>query len=170
VHEFQTYIGVAETSYSKLLSRGRKYAFGLILAHQNTSQITKEILDNILGNVTSMICFSVAYSDAMRLGQQFIIKTGREMKPLSQEYLVDQKVGESIGKIGQTVFALHTPLAPQQPNRKRAEYIIRRSAQNYGLHSSSQNIRVERIQRSEPKLSTEKGGDDTPDIAPDEVF
>src|SRR5262245_37792932 len=46
--EFQTYIGVAETSYSKLHSRGRKYAFGLILAHQNTSQITKEILDNIL--------------------------------------------------------------------------------------------------------------------------
>jgi hypothetical protein len=168
--EFQTYIGVAETSYSKLLSRGRKYAFGLILAHQNTTQITKEILDNILGNVTSMICFSVAYSDAMRLGQQFIIKVGREMKPLPQEELVSQKVGEAIGKIGQTVFALHTPLAPQQPNRKRAEYIIQRSAQNYGLHSSSRNTREAKVKKSEPKLSTEKGGDDTPDIEPDEVF
>jgi len=167
--EFQTYIGVAETSYSKLLSRGRKYAFGLILAHQNTSQITKEILDNILGNVTSMISFSVAYGDAMRLGQQFIVKIGREMKPVPQEELVSQKVGEAIGKIGQTVFKLHTPLAPQRPNRKRAEYIIQRSAQNYGLHSYSRSMWTAKIKRVErPKLLLGEG--ESVSIEPDEVF
>ena len=167
--EFQTYIGVAETSYSKLLSRGRKYAFGLILAHQNTSQITKEILDNILGNVTTMIAFSVAYGDATRLGQQFIVKAGREMRPLSQEELVSQKVGESIGKIGQTVFKLHTPLAPQQPNRKRAEYIIKRSAQNYGLHSYSRAMWTAKIKRLEwPKLLLGEG--ESVSIEPDEVY
>jgi hypothetical protein len=65
---------------------------------------------------------------------------------------------------------LHTPLAPQQPNRKRAEYIMQRSARNYGLHANSGKTWEAKVKRSEPKLSTEKGGDDTPDIEPDEVF
>jgi hypothetical protein len=116
--EFQTYVGVAEESYSKLLSRGRKYAFGLILAHQQTSQLTKPILDTILGNVTTMISFSVAYADAMRLSQQYIVNMGGQKRPLPTEEFVDQKVGEAIGKIGQTVFNLSTPLAPQQPNHR----------------------------------------------------
>src|SRR4051794_18030162 len=58
---------------------------------------------------------------------------GGVMKPLPQEEFVSLKVGEAIGKIGQTVFKLSTPLVPQQPNHRRAEYIIERSAQNYGV-------------------------------------
>jgi Type IV secretion-system coupling protein DNA-binding domain len=164
--EFQTYVGVAETSYGKLLSRGRKYAFGLILAHQQTSQLTKPILDTVLGNVTTMITFSVAYADAMRLGQQYIMSGNR--KPLPAEEFVSQKVGEAIGKIGQTVFPLHVPLAPQQPNHRKAEYIIQRSAQNYGLHSYSRTMWEVKVKRVEPKLLPVKGGEEPPD--PDKVF
>jgi hypothetical protein len=38
--EFQTFTGVAETSYEKLLSRARKYNLGLVIAHQQTGQIS----------------------------------------------------------------------------------------------------------------------------------
>lgn len=146
--EFQTYVGVAETSYGKLLSRGRKYAFGLILAHQQTGQLTKTILDTILGNVTTMITFSVAYGDAMRLSQQYIM----DNKPLPAEFFVNQKVGEAVGKIGQNVFSLQTPLVPQEPNVRWAEYIIARSAQNYGVHAYNRAQWETTMKRHEPKL------------------
>jgi hypothetical protein len=165
--EFQTFIGVAETSYSKLLSRGRKYAFGLILAHQNTGQITKEILDNILGNVTTMITFGVAYGDAMRLSQQYIMKMGNEMKPLPTEELVSQKVGEAIGRVGQTVFTLSTPLAPQEPDHERAASIIERSAQNYSGIATASRFTA-KVKRVAPKLVPEVGGNGR--VEPDEVF
>jgi hypothetical protein len=166
--EFQTYVGVAETSYGKLLSRGRKYAFGLILANQQTSQLTKPILDTILGNVTTMITFTVAYADAMRLGQQYIMNRGGRSTPLPAEEFVNQKVGEAIGKIAQTVFPLRVPLMPQQPNHRKAEYIINRSAQNYGLHSYSRPMWETNVKRTEPKGLPEKGSKQRPD--PGSVF
>jgi type IV secretory pathway TraG/TraD family ATPase VirD4 len=82
--EFQTFTGVAETSYEKILSRARKYKLGLILAHQRTGQLTKNLLAEIFGNVTTFITFSVAYADAMRLSQQYIMNQGGEMRPLPQ--------------------------------------------------------------------------------------
>jgi hypothetical protein len=51
---------------------------------------------------------------------------------LPTEEFVNQKVGEAVGKIGETVFPLRTPLVPKPPNPRIAEYIISRSAQNYG--------------------------------------
>jgi type IV secretory pathway TraG/TraD family ATPase VirD4 len=58
--EFQTFTEVAETSYEEMLSRSRKYKLGLILAHQQPGQLTKNILQEIFGNVTTIIAFSVA--------------------------------------------------------------------------------------------------------------
>jgi hypothetical protein len=165
--EFQTYVGVAETSYNKLLSRGRKYAFGLILAHQQTSQLTKPILDTILGNVTTMITFSVAYADGMRLGQQYVMPQGG---PLPAEEFVRQKVGEAICKINQTVFPLRVPLAPQEPNPRFVEYIIHRSAQNYGLHAYSRSQWEVHVKRHEPKLLPPKPPEPTKRPNPGQVF
>jgi hypothetical protein len=91
--EFQTFTGVAETSYEKMLSRSRKYKLGLILAHQQTGQLTKNILAEIFGNVTTFIAFSVSYADAMRLSQQYIVTMGGQKRPLPTEEFVNQKVG-----------------------------------------------------------------------------
>jgi Type IV secretion-system coupling protein DNA-binding domain len=52
--EFQTFTGVNETSYEKMLSRARKYELCLILAHQQTGQIPKLLMREILGNVSTM--------------------------------------------------------------------------------------------------------------------
>jgi hypothetical protein len=59
--EFQTFTGVAETSYSAMLSRARKYKLGLTLAHQQTGQLSKKLLDEIFGNVTSYIAFNLSH-------------------------------------------------------------------------------------------------------------
>ena len=53
--EFQTFTGVNETSYEKMLSRARKYELCLILAHQQTGQIPKLLMREILGNVSTLI-------------------------------------------------------------------------------------------------------------------
>jgi hypothetical protein len=164
--EFQTFTGVAETSYEKILSRARKYKLGLILAHQQTGQLSKNLLAEIFGNVTTFITFSVAYADAMRLSQQYIMNQGGEMRPLPPEEFVNQKVGEAIGKIGQTVFKLATPLAPQQPNHRRAEYIIERSRQNYGLHPQWEAT----VKRRAPKLIAGKTAEEESFIDPSKVF
>ena len=164
--EFQTFTGVAETSYEKMLSRARKYRLSLILAHQQTGQLPKTLLDEIFGNVTTFITFSVAYADAMRLSQQYIVTMGAEKKPLPTEEFVSQRVGNAIGKIDQTVFKLSMPLAPQQPNHKRANYIIERSAKNYGLHAYSRKLWEATVQHQEPKQLT--GGSERPD--PEQVF
>ena len=176
--EFQTFTGVAETSYSAMLSRARKYKLGLILAHQQTGQLPKKLLEEIFGNVTTFIAFSVAYADAMRLGQQYIVNSGNGKKPLPTEDFVDQKVGEAIGKSGQTVFHLTTPLMPQTPNHKIAEYIMRRSAQNYGLHSSagrqdfssSGKTGEGNPKREELKRLPPKPPEDEPPFDPTEVY
>ena len=167
--EFQTFTGVAETSYSAILSRARKYKLGLILAHQQTGQLPKKLLDEIFGNVTTFITFSVAYSDAQRLGQQYIF----DGQPLPPAHFVNQKTGEAMGKIGQSVFPLRTPLAPQQPNHKRAEYIMERSAQNYGL-GSVWEAEVKRprapIQLPPPKSHKDTYVDDEPPVNPRNIF
>jgi hypothetical protein len=91
---------------------------------------------------------------------------GGERKPLPTEEFVNQRVGNAIGKIDQTVFRLAMPLAPQQPNHKRAAYIIERSARNYGLHAYSRKTWEATVKRQEMKQIT--GVDGRPD--PEQVF
>jgi hypothetical protein len=167
--EFQTFTGVAETSYSNMLSRARKYKLGLILAHQQTGQLSKKLLDEIFGNVTTFITFSVSYDDAGRIGQQYI----SDGRPIAPAYFVNQKVGEAMGKIGETFFPLRTPLAPQAPNHRRAQYIMERSAKNYGLGS----VWEAEVKRSRPSLQlpppqSDKFNkpDDEPPIKPGSIF
>ena len=153
-----------------MLSRARKYKLGLILAHQQTGQLPKKLLDEIFGNVTTFITFSVAYSDAQRLGQQYIM----DGSPLPPVHFVNQKIGEAMGKIGETVFPLKTPLAPQTPNHRRAEYIMERSAKNYGL-GSVWETEVKRskppIQLPPPKSDNDiNDDDDEPPIKPGSIF
>ena len=75
-------------------------------------------------------------------------------------------MGEAIGKIGQTVFKLSTPLAPQQPNHRRAEYIIERSRQNYGLHPQWEAT----VKRRAPKLIASTSAEEAVDIDPQRIF
>jgi hypothetical protein len=54
IDEFQNF---ATTSFAGVLSEARKYRLAAILAHQNTVQIDRDLLDTIIGNSGTMISF-----------------------------------------------------------------------------------------------------------------
>lgn len=63
-HSFTT------TAFADMLSELRKYGLGLILSHQYTSQLDKNVLDSILGNVGSLLAFRLGANDAITLARQ----------------------------------------------------------------------------------------------------
>ena len=134
--EFQAFTGVNEDSYETILSRARKYRLGLILAHQQTHQLSSDLLHAILGNVATIITFGVSRDDADKLAREYLVDTGGEMIEMPSEELLRLKVGEAWGKIGQSIFPLKTFLVDQKPDRKRTEFIIAKSRFNYGLNGT----------------------------------
>jgi hypothetical protein len=145
VDEFQTFTGTAATSYEKILSRARKYKLGLILAHQQTGQIPTQLLKEILGNVSTSICFLVSREDSSKFSKELITTQNGEIINIPEEEILRLKVGQCWCKIGQYAFLMHTYLADQRPDHERAEYIVQKARFNYG---SSCNL----IAVSEPEL------------------
>ena len=68
VDEFQNF---ATTSFIKILSEARKYHLNLMLANQYMAQIPEDVQKAILGNVGSIVSFSVGASDAAILHKEF---------------------------------------------------------------------------------------------------
>src|SRR2546426_4355538 len=66
--EFHTF---TTQSLAAMLSELRKYRVGLVLAHQYLAQLDPMILEAILGNVGTVICFRVGPADAEILGREF---------------------------------------------------------------------------------------------------
>jgi Type IV secretion-system coupling protein DNA-binding domain len=160
--EFQTFTGVNETSYEKMLSRARKYELCLILAHQQTGQIPKLLMREILGNVSTMIAFNISHVDATMFNQEYAIEMGSTVEYLPPEQFVTLKVGEAWGKIGKSVFPLKTALAPQQPDFTRTKEVIDRSRENYGLSSRPDTNR--RVQPKKPVTVEEEFPFDTEQV------
>lgn len=58
-------------AFADMLSELRKYALGLVLAHQHTSQLDQGVLDAILGNVGTWMSFRPGATDAAIMARQF---------------------------------------------------------------------------------------------------
>jgi len=54
IDEFQNF---ATQSFAEILSEARKYRLAVTLAHQNTVQIDSQLLETIIGNSGTLICF-----------------------------------------------------------------------------------------------------------------
>jgi hypothetical protein len=68
VDEFQTMI---TDTFASMLAESRKYGLGLHLANQYISQLPAEIRGAIIGNVGSLISFTVGQEDAEFLAKEF---------------------------------------------------------------------------------------------------
>ena len=86
----------------------------IILAHQQTGQLSNSLMQEILGNVSTIIAFNVSSADATKLCKEFVDEIGAEAEHIPEDFLT-LKVGEAWGKIGKTVFPFKTWLADQQP-------------------------------------------------------
>jgi nitrogen fixation protein len=144
IDEFQTFTNAASTSYEKILSRARKYKLGLILAHQQTSQIG-DLLKDILGNVTTSVCFHVSQQDAVKFSKELIKKENGELVNVAPEQILALKVGQAYCKIGQHSFLMQIPLADQNPDKSRARLVAERAMENYGTHPEQQEVPLENL-------------------------
>ncbi len=131
--EFQTFCGVAATSYERILSRARKYNLSLILAHQQTGQIPEQLMREILGNVATVVCFSVSASDAKRLGRELVGEIDGETIALDPKELLSLRVGEAWCRISRNVFFLRTRSAPEDGPAWVRDEAVRRSRLRHGV-------------------------------------
>ncbi len=145
IDEFQTFTGAAGASYERILSRARKYRLGLILAHQQTGQIPVRLLQEILGNVSTTICFQVSREDAVRFSKELITEYDGEVVNVSPEEILRLNVGQAWCKMGKHAFQMKTKLPKDQPSAQRAAYVIERSRHNYGRLLSAPDQTVEAV-------------------------
>jgi hypothetical protein len=156
IDEFQTFTGTAAASYEKMLSRARKYHLSLVLAHQQTGQIPTSLLKEIMGNVSTTICFLVSREDALKFSKELVTMYDGKVINIPEEETLRLKVSQAWCKIGQHSFLFHTYLADQRPDRRRAEQIIGRSRHNYGLPVQAEEYDI----RANKQSSAHRGNGD----------
>ena len=106
VDEFHSFVSYGNVSYEKLLSRARKYRLPLILAHQQTGQLPTQLVDEIFGNVSTVVSFLVSRKDAQYISREMVLDYSPEKKTAAPEDLVTQEVGEAHVKIGTLAFSM----------------------------------------------------------------
>ena len=152
VDEFQRFANVAATSYEVMLSRARKYALGLVLAHQQMGQIGESLMREILGNVGTVVAFQVGATDARRLSRELVGEVDGQLVPVDAEQLVSLRVGEAICRIGRNVFRLRTLPPPKGGSARVRDEIVRRSRARYArpAFSAQRNGRPDVLQGLNP--------------------
>ncbi len=128
IDECHNYIN--NQSILSILSGARKYGLGLVLAHQDLTQIDNpKVLNSVLSNPSIRICFRVGDNDARKLADGF---THFEVNDLQQ-----LQTGQAIMRVGgaNNDWNLTTPLIESIEasvyNEKRKE-IVTQSRNQYG--------------------------------------
>lgn len=129
VDEFQNY---ATHSFTKMLSEGRKYKLRVTIAEQSTSQQDdRNIVNVVLANVTTVVCFrSANYIDEELMLNQFAPYVDRgeiSNLPKYNFYIKVSAVEPEEPFSGETIY---TPL---KKDNKKIEKLIQASRKNYAI-------------------------------------
>ena len=125
VDEFQNF---ATLSFVKILSEARKYRLNLMMANQYIAQIPEEIIKAILGNVGSLITFTVGASDAFLLKREFSEVFSESDLVNLENYQIAVKL--MIDAHASRPFLAHTLPLPVSKNQNR-DKVIRVSRERY---------------------------------------
>ncbi len=129
--EFHNFITPSITS---ILSGARKYGLGLILAHQELTQIdNSKTLNSVISNPYMRICFRLGDNDAKRLDDGFSYFEQSDLQSLG--------TGEAIMRIGSNKndFNINTyplPEIDRDESREIRNYIIKNSQRKYSTSIS----------------------------------
>lgn len=133
IDEFQHFI---TPSLSHILSGGRKYGVGLILAHQSLEQISKtdaELAASLIANAGVRVCFRLGESDAQRLEKGFSSFTGQDLLTLG--------TGEAICRIGRSDMDFNLSVPKEgfhdKSGLRSAEDVIEASRKRYAVLRAS---------------------------------
>jgi len=129
VDEFQNFI---TPSMSLILSGARKYHLGLILAHQDMTQLTKydtELASSVVSNAGTRICFRLGDTDAKRFASGLSFFDAEDLENLN--------TGEAIARIERPEYDFSLSTLPQphiEPERAtlNVEAVIAHSRVTYG--------------------------------------
>ena len=129
IDEFQHFI---TPSLSHVLSGGRKYNVGLVLAHQSLEQISKsdsELASSLIANAGIRICFRLGESDAQKLEKGFA--------SFAEEDLLNLGTGEAICRIGRSDMDFNLSVLKNIPASDQTFIspgeVIRTSREKYGV-------------------------------------
>jgi len=155
--EFQSFAGTSVGTWRELLSRGRKYNLSLTLAHQYPTQIPTALQDEIFGNVSSMVIFSLGGKDANAVKRELLHRDEKgEIKPIPAPLIVEQKIGHAFIKLGGgRAVGVQTQKPYSVQNPERAQGIIKSSWEHY--------------KREEPQTPQKKQQEPTPRQKPPEA-
>ncbi|MEO1632287.1 MAG: type IV secretion system DNA-binding domain-containing protein, partial [Bacteroidota bacterium] len=155
IDEFQSF---ATPSGATLFSELRKYGLGLVIAHQDLSQLSSAgagVERAVMGNSFARVAFRVSERDARTLSPGFAHYEANELTSL--------QVGEAVARLGssQTDFRIRTPYvevardAETSLEALRAASNARHATSRAELRTARERARVtsERISKPEPKPS-----------------
>jgi len=145
VDEFQNFI---TPSMSLILSGARKYHLGLILAHQDMTQLQKydtELASSVVSNAGTRICFRLGDTDAKRFAAGFSYFDATDLENLN--------TGEAIGRIERPEydFSLTTLQQPHiEPERASSnmEAVISISREMYGTPKQEVEAQLESLREA----------------------
>jgi hypothetical protein len=133
--EFQTLIA-AESGFREAISRCRRYGLALTAGNQNFSQLSRTLLDEILGNVGALFVFGVGAKDADLVRKQLLYHAGNGsgLKPVPSEALVHQRVGSAIVRLSGDACAMRLKVAPPVKGAPRevGDWVRQVSWQTFG--------------------------------------
>ena len=127
VDEFQNF---ATGSFTKILSEARKYKLGLTLANQYITQIDPDVMNAILGNVGTLMCFNVGAQDSDILYKEFGSKVEQEDLTSLDQYQMIGRV--MIDKVTSPAFTFTALPLPKNKSGHRNK-IIEQSRKRYGV-------------------------------------
>ncbi|WP_299223124.1 type IV secretion system DNA-binding domain-containing protein [uncultured Psychroserpens sp.] len=145
--EFQNMI---TPSILSILSGARKYGLGLVLVHQELSQISDpQILNSVIANPYIRICFRLGDNDAKRLESGFSYFDASDLTTLS--------IGQAIVKLGgsDNDFNIKTMKLPEY-DQKRAEVVKKEIIKNSRDQFAKAKGEVEEIIRERFRLFSNK--------------
>ena len=145
VDEFQNFI---TPSMSLILSGARKYHLGLILAHQDMTQLNKydtELASAVVSNAGTRICFRLGDTDAKRFASGFSYFDAEDLENLN--------TGEAIARIERPEYDFSLTTQPQQyiePERAESnkESVIALSRETYSTPKQEVEAQLETLREA----------------------
>jgi hypothetical protein len=171
IDEFQNFI---TPSMSSILSGARKYHLGLVLAHQDMTQLTKydsELASAVVANAGTRICFRLGDTDAKRFDNGFSFFEAKDLENLH--------TGEAIARIERPEFDFSfTTLPLKSIDETHAELrkneAIEKSREKYGTPKQEVEALLEALRgelipeepKEKPVPKQEKKDQPIPEVQP----
>jgi TraM recognition site of TraD and TraG len=146
IDEFQHFITPSMVS---ILSGARKYGLGMVLAHQDLTQIQKsegEIYSALFSNIGTRICFRVGEQDARKLEEGLEFFTAKDLLNLGK--------GQAIVRSdkAENDFNIFTPRPAELPDVNFKDDVINYSRAHYATSLKEVEIALREVFESESQI------------------